>query len=317
MRNPFALNLFCGAGGTGLGLERAGYDAIGYDNWQVAVDTHNLNGMKAIVADLNFRQPYIKGREVDLIWASPPCQPFSNALEQKGQFDPRDGFPAYLKILKRYMPRLTVFENVAGLSYKRHALYLATVVAEIEKLGYAVEWRLLNCADYKIPQARKRLILVGRQDGLPQFPDQNKKKVSIFDALETDGTDNPPGVKVVYLKNPIFHQGYKGALLYCGRGRPLNLDEPSKTISASGGNHVHWFDTMNQSRPYWESLVAGGKIRDGSVPGARRLTVEQMARLQGFPKEFQFLGKPSVQVKQIGNAVPPRLARLIVKANRP
>lgn len=313
-----AIDLFCGAGGASLGIVNTGeYEVVGYDNWSLAVETHNVNGIPAHVLDLSVERPKRKDhRDLDLIWASPPCQPFSSALEQQGQFDPRDGFPWYLKTLKKFMPRLTVMENVPGLTYKRHAAYLAFIVKKIEALGYTVEYRILNCADYKVPQARRRLVLIGRLDGQPKFPKESKRKVSVFDALETDGSDNPPGVAVKYLRNPIFHQGYKGALLYCGRGRPLSLDEPSKTISASGGNHVHWFDTENVSYAYWEDLNRGGKPRYGdAVSGARRLTVDQMALLQSFPADFKFLGKPSVQVRQIGNAVPPPLVRKVIKAN--
>lgn len=313
-----ALLLFSGAGGSSEGVKRTNlYDSIiGYDNWPISVETHRANDMPAHVADLNHRMPKVKG-EVDLIWASCPCQPFTNAIENDGHFDSRDGVPAYLRVLKKYRPRLTVFENVAGLSYKRHSNYLALVVRRIEELGYTVEWRILNAADYRVPQVRLRLILVGRLDGKPRFPAPSPHpRISVLEAVG-DGSDNPPGTDVRYLKTPSFRQGFKGALLYNGRGRPLDLSLPSKTIYAAGGNHVHWFDTENQAYPYYEHLLAGGKVRTGqSVKGARRLTPEQMAILQGFPESYIFCGPPSVVVKQIGNAVPPRMAYAIVKSNQ-
>lgn len=315
---PRAINLFSGCGGTGLALERAGYRSIGYDNWQLACDTHNANGMKAICCDLNVRLPKTK-HKIDCVWASPPCQPFSNALEQEGEFDPRDGFPAYLKVLKKYRPRLTIFENVAGLTYKRHAAYLARIVYEIGALGYSVEWRLLNAADYGTPQSRVRIILIGRLDGKPRWPKKThaNKRVTVREALGTDGSDNPPGIDVRYLKTPSFQTGIKGSLLFNGRGRPLDLDAPSKTIYAAGGNHVHWFDVENQTVPYWEHLRAGGKVRTGKkVKGARRLTPAQSAILQGFPEDYVWCGLPSNIVKQIGNACPPQLAQAVIEANK-
>lgn len=313
-----AILLFSGAGGSSLGVDRTGlYDqVIGYDNWPICVETHVANGMPALVRDLDHSTPKVKG-EVDLIWASCPCQPFSNSVEQEGEFDERDGFPAYLRILELYRPRLTVFENVPGLTYKRHTDYFARIVHDIKALGYRVEWRILDAADYRVPQHRRRLILVGRLDGKPRFPAPSPHPhVSVLEAIG-DGTDNPPGTDVRYLKTPSFRQGFKGALLFNGRGRPLDINMPSKTIYAAGGNHVHWFDTENQAYPYYESLLAGGKVRTGqSVKGSKRLTPEQMAIIQGFPKNFVFCGKPSVVVKQIGNAVPPRLAYAVVKVNQ-
>lgn len=316
IETELAYDLFCGAGGATLGITQTGlYHVIGYDNWPLAVETHHLNGYAAKVRDLSKKSPKTK-RKPGLIWASPPCQPFSNAINQSGQWDERDGFPHYLRILEENMPRLTVLENVAGLTYKRHADYLATIIESIRALGYQVDWRLLDASDYRIPQVRRRLIIIGRLDGKPRWPKVSEEKVTVGQALKTNGKKNPPGCVVKYLKNPIFHGGFRGSLLYNGRGRPLDLDRPSFTISASSGNHIHWFDTKHTSEAYYEHLKAGGKVRTGkTVKGSRRLTVEQMARLQGFPKDFEFAGPPSQQIKQIGNAVPPRLARLIVKKN--
>ena len=316
MTKPIAIDLFCGAGGASLGIHQAGvHRVMGYDNWPVAVETHKANGLPAKCVDLSERMPKIKS-EVDLVWASCPCQPFTSALITDGMWDERDGFPHYLRVLERYMPRLTIFENVAGLTYKRHANYLQTIIESVEKLGYEISYKVVNAADYKIPQSRRRFILIGRLDDTPRWPKRHPKKVvTVRDALGTDGKGQPRGTKVVYTKNPMLRGGERGGLLFNGRGRPLDPDRPSLTIYASGGNHVHWFDTKGEAHKYYVELVNGGPNRTGIVKGAKRLTVEQMARLQGFPEDFVFCGPPSAQVKQIGNAVPPRLAYLLVKMN--
>lgn len=271
--------------------------------------------MPAKVLDLARKSPKTK-RRPDLIWGSPPCQPFSNAALQEGEWDSRDGFPHFIRIVRENMPRLAVFENVAGLTYRRHADYLARVIQELRDLGYVVDQRVLNAADYKIPQSRRRLIVIGRLDGKPRWPKISEHRKSVFQALRTDGSNNVPGTKVVYTKTPTTRGSFRGGLLFNGRGRPVDIHLPSLTIYASGGNHVHWFDTENIAIPYFEELKAGKPARVGIVPGARRYTIEQMARLQGFPKDFVFCGPPSQQVKQIGNAAPPRMVRKIVKANR-
>jgi DNA (cytosine-5)-methyltransferase 1 len=308
-----AINLFSGCGGTGWGIEATGlYRSIGYDNWPIAVETHNLNGMKSICADLNVRLPKAK-KTIDLVWASCPCQPFSNSREQQGQFDPRDGFPAYLRTLRKFRPRLTIFENVPGLTYKRHSEYLALIIRKIEQLGYKVEWRILDAADYGVPQVRRRIILIGRLDDDPTFPKPIvKKHVTVFEALGTDGSDNPPGIDVKYLKTPSFATGFKGSLLFNGRGRPLDIHAPSKTIYAAGGNHVHWFDVENQAHAVLRAPASRRQDPhrqegEGSSPSHTRADGDTP----------QFAGLPSNVVKQIGNACPPQLARAVVEANQP
>lgn len=314
-----AWDLFCGAGGASWGISKVYRKVKGFDFWDLAVETHRANGMPAQVADLSkFRISTKRRGTIDLLWGSPPCQPFSGAIFNEGVYDERDGFPHYLYALDRLRPRLAIIENVAGLTYKRHASYLAAIIRAIEDLGYTVSWRVVDTSDFRIPQRRLRLIIIARLDRKPRWPKKNDEKVSVGEALRTDGIDNPVGHRVVFTKNPTMTGGFKGALLFNGRGRPLDLDQPSLTIYAAGGNHVHWFDTLDVARPYFEELKrrGAGARRTGYVPGARRLTVKQMARLQGFPKGFVFLGKPSAQVRQIGNALPPRMARLIVKANQ-
>lgn len=314
-----AWDWFCGAGGASWGISQVYEKVKGFDFWPLAVETHRANGMPAQVADLStFRIGAKRRGTIDLLWGSPPCQPFSGAILNDGEWDERDGFPHYLYALDRLRPRLAVIENVAGLTYKRHAGYLTAIIRAIEDLGYLVSWRVLDCSDFRIPQRRKRLIIIARLDRKPRWPKKNDEIVSVGEALRTDGIDNPVGNRVVFTKNPTMSGGFKGALLFNGRGRPLDLNEPSLTIYAAGGNHVHWFDTLDVARPYFEELKrrGAGARRTGFVPGARRLTVDQMARLQGFPKGFTFLGPPSSQVKQIGNACPARLAKLVVRANQ-
>lgn len=312
-----AIDLFCGAGGASWGITKSGlYRSVrSYDSWPLAVETHHLNGMHAHLADLStYRFPK---QRIDLLWGSPPCQPFSGAVFNPGEWDERDGFPHYLRALRIIRPRLAIIENVAGATYKRHREYLTRIIMSIEALGYVVEWKVVDCSDYGIAQARKRLIIIARLDGAPCWPTKQEKKVSVYERLGTNGKDNPRGTDVIFTKSPTMHGGFRGALLFNGRGRPLDLEQPSLTIYASGGNHVHWFDTKHIALDYFDVLKRHGRkmIRKGRVPGAKRLTVEQMARLQHFPKRFRFAGPPSSQITQIGNAIPPRMARLLVEAN--
>lgn len=316
---PLALDFYAGAGGASLALDRLGYAVRAFDNWAPAVETHEANGLACheldLMADHDPLWRTFAGR-VSLLWASPPCQPFSNATSNGGAWDARDGFPAYLRALSIIRPPATFIENVPGLAMKRNEHYLDAILSAIADLGYRVDWCVADAADHAVPQHRKRVVIAAMFDADPVWPDRTGPYVTVREAIG-DGADNPPGARVVYMTNPIASSSFKGSLLYNGRGRPLDLDAPSLTVNASGGNHVHWFDTEGAHRPYWEHLRAGGTPRSGDVPGARRLTPEQMARLQGFPSDFVFTGPPSVQVKQIGNAVPPPLVEAIVDVNAP
>lgn len=170
-----AIDLFCGAGGASLGLKRAGFDVLGFDKWDLAVESHRANGMPAEVADLNIHD-WSGTKPPALLWASPPCQPFSSAGKNAGRWDDRDGFPAYLRALKALQPLVTIMENVRGLTFKKHRPYLDAIVASIEDLGYTAEWRVLNSADFGVPQTRQRTFIVATLGPPPVWPEPTHAK---------------------------------------------------------------------------------------------------------------------------------------------
>lgn len=162
-----AVDLFCGAGGASRGLHDAGYDVVGFYHWQPAVDTHNANGMPAHLHDLSDPSHDHLIPACDLLWASPPCQPFSAAGNSDGENDDRDGFPWALRIIARLLPPVVIIENVKGLTFDTHRDYFAGILAGIAVLGYDVRWRVLNAADHGVPQTRERCFIVARRDGGP------------------------------------------------------------------------------------------------------------------------------------------------------
>jgi DNA-cytosine methyltransferase len=166
-----AVNLFCGAGGTTLGLEKAGYTVVGYEKWGDAVESHRMNRMECRQVDLKEVDiPWPEGT-IDLVWGSPPCQPFSKANGGKqGRLDPRDCVPDYLLKVRQIMPRITIMENVSGLVGAKNVEYLAWIVTNLEQAGYKVRYKVLNAAEYGVPQLRKRFILIARLDRTPRWP---------------------------------------------------------------------------------------------------------------------------------------------------
>lgn len=162
-----AYDLFAGAGGATCGLIEAGYDVHAFEKWDVAADTHDANHDRPTHRiDLMQRVP--AGPTPHLLWASPPCQPFSAAGAQLGEFDDRDCIPGFIAAVEHHRPPIVLMENVKGLSFEKHWLYVDTVIFEqLRMLGYRAEWRVLDAADYGVPQNRERFILIARRDGGP------------------------------------------------------------------------------------------------------------------------------------------------------
>jgi len=156
---------FCGAGGLALGLERAGFRGV----WAADKDRHARATFRAafpdvpVVDEVTGDEP-APADDLDLIAGGPPCQPFSHAGNKHGQWDPRDGFPLFLSLAARWRPRAVLLENVRGLLAPRNAHYVAAIVRALEELGYTVRYRLLQAADYGVPQRRERVFFVGFLD---------------------------------------------------------------------------------------------------------------------------------------------------------
>lgn len=165
--SPTAFDLFEGAGGARCGLLEAGFDVTGFERWAVAADT----------ADANYHRPTVRCDLMDfdwagwatpaLLWGSPPCQPFSAAGDQEGEGDDRDCIPGYVNAVGRLLPAVAILENVKGLSFEKHADYVWWLVRTLSSFGYVSEWKILDVADFGVPQNRERFILISRRDGRP------------------------------------------------------------------------------------------------------------------------------------------------------
>jgi DNA (cytosine-5)-methyltransferase 1 len=320
-----AIDLFAGAGGLSLGLKNAGWDvvaAVEVDKYAVATHHQNFPSTKGIRCDVR-DVDWSKYRGIDLVAGGPPCQPFSVSGKQLGQEDLRDMVPEFVRVVSEVQPSAFIMENVKGLASVKFKDYLDKAIEDLKALGYNVNHTVLNSADYGVPQFRERLFIVGLRDGEFKFPKpthgpgRKNAWVTVADAINDAPFDSPNTAKVVYCKNPILRKSPNAGMLVNGKGRPLNLNLPSLTIPASaGGNRTHIIDKDEVLLKYHASLMNGGKANSGFVPGCRRLTLRECARIQGFPDSFDFIGPKSKQYSQVGNAVPPLLAEAVCRSVR-
>jgi DNA (cytosine-5)-methyltransferase 1 len=324
---PSAIDLFSGAGGLSLGLKTAGWTveaAIEFDEASMA--THELNFPNSQHLMLDVRQmDFTKYAGIDLIAGGPPCQPFSVSGKRLGSFDVRDMVPEFVRAVREARPRAFMMENVAGLAGTKFTAYLSDQVFSLHSLGYTVFSKVLCAADYGVAQRRHRLFLVGvRADQKCDpfaFPEgthgegKHHKQLSVAEALRDVPEDIPNRAKVVFCKNPVLRKSPFAGMMFNGKGRPLDHNGLGHTIPASaGGNRTHILDPFGVVKQYHSELISGKKPRRGELHDVRRLTVRESARIQSFPDEFVFLGRQSSRYSQVGNAVPPALAKCVAKS---
>lgn len=313
-----SIDLFCGAGGLTLGLQRSGWQtaaAVEYDVSACITYSRNFPGVELINGDVREVGFSRFAGLVDLVAGGPPCQPFSVAGNQRAHDDPRDCIPEFVRAVREIQPAAFMMENVAGLASRRHESYFLFVLEQLKALDYTVTQAVVDAADFGVPQHRRRLIVVGMRNGTFVFPEPThgpaarRPHVGAWAAIVDAPADHPNKAKVTFARRPVLRPSPFAGMLVNGGGRPINLDEPSQTIPASaGGNRTHIVDVNGVLADYHRYLREGGTPAQGAISEVRRLTVRESARLQSFPDDFEFLGPQSSRYRQVGNAVPPVLA---------
>lgn len=316
------IELFAGAGGLALGVEKAGFNTIGLvefnkdacntlknnrPNWNVICDDiANISGQ-----DLE-RMFNIKKGELDLLSGGAPCQSFSYAGKRLGLEDARGTlFYHYAVFLEKLQPKMFLFENVRGLLTHDKGKTYSTILDIFEKAGYEIQKEVLNAWDYGVAQKRERLMTIGIRKDLVgkvhfSFPEkhdykpvlrdvlknvpksigvpygENKRK--IFELVPAGGywRDIDPDIAKAYMKSCWNMEGGRTGIL-----RRLSMDEPSLTVLTSPSQKQTERCHPLEARPF---------------------TVRENARCQSFPDEWEFCGSVMSQYKQVGNAVPVNLA---------
>jgi DNA (cytosine-5)-methyltransferase 1 len=270
----------------------------------------------------------------DVVIGGPPCQGFSVA----GKMNPKDPRSqhvwTFFDVVERIQPRAFVMENVSALATNsRWAGIVDALQTRGAELGYDTTLVLLSASHFGVPQARKRMFLIGMRDGQELSLAQTtlERPPTVRDALMglppfgAPGNDTLCRAKITTARNPVLRRSPYAGMLFNGKGRPLNLDAPAPTLPASmGGNKTPIIDQNHLENPqaapwivdYHRHLMSDGKPVTVVPHRLRRLTLQEAAAIQSFPQWMIWRGATSEQFAQIGNAVPPLLAFRVATAVR-
>lgn len=338
-----AISLFSGAGGLDLGVEQAGFTvraAVEHDADACGSLRANFAEMAVLNGDIRkvtttelLDAARVRAGEVELLVGGPPCTPFSKSgywLEHKRRgLDPEASLlEHYVRVLDEARPRMFLLENVFALAYANHnRAWLDFLLESFERLGYGVTQQTVLAADYGVPQRRQRLIIVGSLDGAPAMP---------------RATHTGPHERRVWEQGTLRPHVTAGEAIGDLAGRD-DLAEPEERVGGKyghllpdvppGDNYLHYTAKRGHPDPqfewrkrYWSFLLKLDPAQPSPTiqaqPGpyvgpfhwqSRRLRTLEIKRLQTFPDEFVLCGSRRSIQRQIGNAVPPLLARRIAE----
>lgn len=343
MSAPNAIDLFSGAGGLALGLQRAGFRvlaALESDRWAAMTYRRNIGDhvierdARLVQVDELLAAAGITPGECDLLAGGPPCQGFS--IQRRGaDSDPRNILVLeFLRFVEGIRPKFFLMENVSGMMSKRGRLFVQKFLNRVSQLGYATHLKKLDAVDYGVPQFRKRVILIG------ELVAENTRRFRFPETLLRPSEYRTVRNAIGDLPSaPIDGSAHKEVANHFGEAKLSAINrERIKHVPPGGGRvnlpehlqlpchrnnpshrHVEVYGRLEWDKPSgtitarFDSFTRG---RFAHPEEHRSLTLREGARLQTFPDNFVFVGNREEIAKQIGNAVPPLLAEILAKAIR-
>lgn len=339
---PIAIDCFCGAGGLSIGLEQAGFKirlAFDYDDDSVKTYNSNTKTISSVAKRLKIeslpprlllKKAGINFEECILLAGGPPCQGFSVQRIGKDS-DPRNFLVIeFINRIRSIKPWFFLMENVPGINGKRGQFILHRLFAELESIGYKISFDVLDAADFGIPQRRKRVFVIGERlpSGIARFSFPvattcaKQTKITVRQAIgflpkpPQDGSDHPLWPN--HRRDRLSEKNTERLkVLKPGQGRvhlPQNLLANCHKTSADLIGHrnvygrMRWNDVAPTITARFDSFTRG---QFGHPSDLRSISLREGAILQGFPSKYNFVGTKVSVARQIGNAVPPPLAKAI------
>ncbi len=338
--NYTCIDSFCGAGGLGLGLQRAGFDLLfSFDIDSKCIESikknkkyFQHNAEQADIADmLNgnlLKKCNLKRGELFLLAGGPPCQGFSVQRRGSDKDERNELVFKYGQLINELYPHYFVMENVSGIAGKRGKTILEQLIKNVETIGYKVHIKLLDAQDYEVPQRRKRYILVGVRNDIEDnyvYPPASNKRVTVRDTIAflpvppEDGKDHPD--YPLHRRDKLSAKNLERInAIKEGQGRdnlPENLLADCHKVDSSiiGYRNVYgrmaWDEVAPTITARFDSFTRG---KFGHPDQPRSVSLREGALLQTFPIDFMFVGNKVEVARQIGNAVPPLLGEAIGKS---
>ena len=342
---PIVIDLFAGVGGLSLGFEKKGFEVVlanEYDASIAASYIANHKNTKMIVGDitsLDLEDTFGKmAGKVDVVIGGPPCQGFSQKGQRKTIHDERNFlFKYYVSVVELVKPKYFVMENVPNLLTAEGGYFRHEIEELFNKLGYSLEYGVLNASDYGVPQNRRRAVIIGKLGGdAPKLPIPQGNKVTIWDAIsDLAYLESGEGSEEQEYKFPAESDYEKmlradSSILFnhiATKHSPLALERLA-LIPPNAGREVLPEEHLTKSiySGTWTRMKkdeisvtittrfdtpSSGKFTHPFLN--RAITVREAARIQSFPDDFHFVGNKGSQMKQVGNAVPPLLAAAIAE----
>lgn len=297
------VSLFSGAGGLDLGFVMAGHEIVwANDNFPEAVETYRTNLGSHIVCEDIYNIDVSKIPPCDIVIGGFPCQGFSIANMKRHADDQRNElYKMLIKVVNAKQPKFFVAENVKGILTLEHGKVMNMIMNDFNSIGYTAIYRVLNAADYGVPQLRNRVIIIGRRNDINfeyEYPRPThnangdnglKKWVSVENALKDIPDPDQPNTVLnhSYSQFKLKFNGYIG-------NRAIDPNKPAPTVTARGDSK-------------------GGVVVLHHPNNKRRMTCRELALIQSFPLDYEFKGNRSSIYRQIGNAVPPLLGKAIAE----
>lgn len=356
-QRPIGIDLFAGAGGLSLGFEQAGFDivaAVEIDPVHCATHEYNFPHSTTICASVvNLTGKDIRQRaelglaDIDVVFGGAPCQGFS-LIGKRAFDDPRNHLVFhYVRLVQELQPKYCVFENVKGLTLGKHAEFLDELIKALDVAGYDVllPYRVLNAADYGVPQDRKRLFLIGTRRGLniPAYPQPVEEKATVWDAIgdlpdanrfktlsSSDTVRTKWDTEAQYARRL---RGMERDPCEFGYNREFDVDELTSSLRtehtqlsqsrflATAHGKTEPISRFRKLAPsgLCNTLRAGTDSARGAFTSPRPIhpfhprviTVREAARLHSYPDWFRFHSTKWHGFRQIGNSVPPLLGRAV------